>query len=254
MPYYLVSVNNWEEPGIYGTDKTYDPGEAVIVQNNLGNKDFGIILKESAAGDEKGKIMRGATKNDAKSISEHRSKRAEYLESCRHEIKRLKLEMKLVDALVSMDGKQITFVFTAEGRIDFRELVRNLSQIFKKSIRMQQVGSREESRKLGGYGICGREFCCARFPGSLQSISTEMARAQLIDNRGSDRLSGLCGRLKCCLAFEAEQYREMLENMPEMGSKVKSGDKSGEVIEVNALTGNYKVKLEDGSVITLKKD
>ena len=162
--------------------------------------------------------------------------------------------MKLVDIRVSIDGSGILVVFAAEGRVDFRELVRNLSCIFHRSIKMHQIGSRDEARKIGGCGICGRELCCMRFPGNLPSITTEMARIQKISHRGSERISGACGRLMCCLVYEAEQYREMLEGMPEINSFVKTKQGKGEVIEINAIKQEIGVRLENGDVIKIKKE
>jgi len=162
--------------------------------------------------------------------------------------------MKIIDVMISLDGKQAIFAFTSDGRIDFRKLVKDLSSKIKKSVRMQQIGSRDEARKLGGYGICGRELCCVRFKGNMQSITTDMARVQQIAHRGSERISGLCGRLMCCLAYEAQQYKEMLEGMPELFSVVETGEGKGTVIEINAITLEIKVRLESGKYLTLKKE
>jgi len=161
--------------------------------------------------------------------------------------------MKLIDLSISLDGKQIIFAFTSDGRIDFRKLVKDLSIVFKKSIRMQQIGSRDEARKLGGYGMCGRELCCVKFSGNMQSITTDMARVQQIAHRGSDRISGLCGRLMCCLAYEADQYREMLVGMPEIGSVIETGEGKGTVVEINAILKEIKVRIDKGKYISVKK-
>lgn len=200
------------------------------------------------------KILRAATERDKAVFEERLKEKKEFLEACKKEIKNRNLGMKLVDAAGSLDGKQITFAFTSDTRIDFRELVKSLSVQFKKSIRMQQIGSRDEARKLGGYGICGRELCCVRSAGNMQSITTDMARAQQIAHRGTERISGLCGRLMCCLAYEAEQYREMLKGMPELWSTVKTREGAGTVIEINAVKQDIRVKLETGKYITIKKE
>ncbi|HHX58311.1 MAG TPA: hypothetical protein GX706_00890, partial [Candidatus Moranbacteria bacterium] len=138
------------------------------------------------------------------------------------------------------------------GRVDFRFLVKELSSLLGKSVRLQQIGSRDEARKCGGCGICGMELCCVKFSGGLKSISTDMARCQMIVHRGSERISGLCGRLKCCLAYEAEQYQELLKELPELGSVVKlKGGKEGTVIEAQALAQKIKVVLKDGSYVVV---
>jgi len=173
---------------------------------------------------------------------------------CRQEAKEKELSMKLTDARISLDEKRVIFVFTAEGRVDFRKLVRDLSVKIQKNIRMQQIGSRDEARKLGGYGICGKKLCCVEFAKNIPSITTDMARIQKISYRGAEKLSGLCGRLKCCLSYEAEQYKEMLQGMPEMYSIVKTKEVKGTVVELNAIKQEIRIKTEDGKYLTLKKE
>lgn len=255
MQKVLVSVYAWDNPKLYASDFALVEGEMVIVATEYANE-IGIvgIVVGNTAEEPKEKILRIATPRDREVFLQCEQQKEICLESCRREIKEAKLEMKLIDARVSLDGKQIIFAFTADGRVDFRELVRKLSKEFKKSIRMQQIGSRDEARKLGGYGICGRELCCVRNNGNMQSITTDMARVQQISHRGSDRMSGLCGRLMCCLAYEADQYKEMLVGMPELHSNVTTAEGRGFVIEVNAITQEIKVKLENGKYISVKKE
>lgn len=255
MQKVLVSVYAWENPKIYNSDYQLVKNDKVIVATEYANE-VGIveavnIETENIATE---KVLRIATERDKNVFAQCEEQKTECLNICREEIKKTGLEMKLIDARVSLDGKQIVFAFTADGRIDFRELVKELSRHFKKSIRMQQIGSRDEARKLGGYGICGRELCCVRNNGNMQSITTDMARAQQIANRGTDRISGLCGRLMCCLSYEEQQYKEMLQGMPELHSTIRTNEGSGIVIEINAITQEIKVKLETGKYITVKKE
>ena len=119
---------------------------------------------------------------------------------------------------------------------------------------MQQIGSRDEARKLGGFGICGRELCCVSFPGIIPSITTDMARIQQISHRGIDRISGLCGRLMCCLAYESKQYRELLEGMPEIYSVINTKEGKGTVIEINVINQEVKVKIGSGKYVIIKKE
>lgn len=240
---------------MYASDFDVKKGDLVVVAAEHSNE-IGIVEAENIESkeDPHDKILRIALERDRAVYEKHASQRDELTEACKEEVKKIGLEMKVIDAMASLDGKQIVFAFTADGRIDFRDLVKNLSLKFKKSIRMQQVGSRDEARKLGGYGICGREVCCAKFGGNMQSITTDMARVQQIANRGADRISGLCGRLMCCLAYEAEQYRELLRGMPELHSAVKTAEGKGTVIEINAPMQDIKVKLETGKYITVKKE
>lgn len=250
----FVTLYSWESPKLYGCDSEVAAGNIVIVKTEYGNEAGIASAIEIETGEEpKEKIARVATARDRKVFEENNAKKEELLEICKREVKKLALELKPLDAIASLDGKQIIFAFTADGRIDFRELVKNLGGILKKSIRMQQVGSRDEARKLGGYGICGRELCCVRFRGNMQSITTDMARVQQIAHRGTDRISGLCGRLMCCLAYESEQYKEMLKGMPELFSAMETKEGKGTVVEINAPAREVKVKLENGKYIILKQ-
>jgi len=255
MKNYLVNLYSWENSRLCGSEDDFLVGDEVIAEGELGN-DLGKVELAGMKIKEKPlfKILRKATKRDIEAVKKNEEKKLEILNMCKSEIKRLDLKMKLVDIRISIDGSGMLVVFTAEGRVDFRELVRNLSRIFHRSIKMHQIGSRDEARKIGGCGICGRELCCVRFSGNLPSITTEMARIQKISHRGSERISGACGRLMCCLVYEAEQYREMLEGMPEINSFLKTKQGKGEVIEINAIRQEIGVRLENGDVVKIKKD
>ena len=251
----LVTLYPWESPKLYASDLPLEVQEQVIVAGETGNE-IGIVgaVDIETKEDPQEKIVRVATERDRKVFAEHEKEKSEFLKICKDETRVQELNMKIIDAMVSLDGKQVVFAFTSDGRIDFRKLVKDLSTKFKKSVRMQQIGSRDEARKLGGYGMCGRELCCVKFKGNMQSITTEMARVQQIAHRGSERISGLCGRLMCCLAYEADQYREMLQGMPELFSNVETKEGKGTVIEVNAITQDIKVRLEGGKYTSLKKE
>jgi len=255
MTKVLITLYPWENPKLYDCEFAVAVGDLVIVaseySNEIGRIEMADVKSNDATND---KVLRIATERDRNVFAEHSQQKPEMIEVCKSEIKKIGLAMKVIDAMPSLDGKQIIFAFTADGRIDFRELVKSLSLKFKKSIRMHQVGSRDEAKKLGGYGICGREICCVKLGGAMQSITTDMARVQQIANRGSDRISGLCGRLMCCLAYEESQYREMLKGMPELHSNVKTKEGNGFVIEINAPLQDIKVKLESGKYITIKKE
>ena len=144
----------------------------------LGNE-LGRVFRIDQGSEERApKILRLATKRDVEVFASQEKKEGDFLKFCREEAKKLELNIKLVGAKVSLDGNQVIFAFTADGRVDFRELVKSVSAKIKKSVRMQQIGSRDEARNFGGYGICGRQICCANFSGSIKSITTEMARQQ----------------------------------------------------------------------------
>lgn len=256
MANVLVSIYSWEPPrvcdaGFFDVNKD----SKVIVSLDSGNE-LGIVTDVPVTGSslKAEKIIRLATVHDIEIYEKYEKEREVLLKFCHVQVKEQNLPMKIIDARISLDGKQVVFVFTADIRVDFRELVKNISKESKRGVRMQQIGSRDEARKLGGYGICGREVCCVKFPGSIPSITTDMAKVQQIAHRGSDRISGLCGRLMCCLAYEAEQYRSLLEGMPELYSVVNTKEGRGTVIDVNAGTQEIKVKIENGKYVILKKE
>ncbi len=252
---YSVRVYSWEPARRCMSDLELSNGDKVVVKEDLCNE-IGIIEEGEGTlmNERKTVILRKTTERDLEIFEKNAEKKVEILKLSKSEIKRLDLNMKLVDVHISLDGSSAVVLFTADERVDFRELVKNLSKIFHRSVRMHQVGSRDEARKLGGCGVCGRDLCCLRFPGSLPSISIDMARVQQVAHRGSERISGVCGRLMCCLSYEAAQYQQMLAGMPELHSSVKTRDGKGEVIELNALTGDVKIRMFDGSIAVVKKE
>lgn len=249
---YSVRVYSWDNPRICSSDLEFEKGDVVVVREEVGNEIATVLSK--CEGEIELSIVRKATDHDKGVYIKNYEKRKEILKICKDEIRRMKLNMKLVDAHISLDGSNAIVTFTADERIDFRELVKNLSKIFKRSIRMHQIGSRDEARKLGGCGVCGRDLCCLKFSGNLPSISIEMARVQQVAHRGSERISGVCGRLMCCLSYESAQYQQMMEGMPELYSNIKCGQVKGQVIELNALTSEIKIKTETGEIVTVKKE
>ncbi len=252
---YSVRVYSWESARQCLSDLELSNGDQVVVKEDLCNE-IGIIEEGEGTtnAERKTVIVRKATERDSDMLEKNKEKKVEILKLSKSEIKRLELNMKLVDVHISLDGSNAIILFTADERVDFRELVKNLSKIFHRSVRMHQVGSRDEARKLGGCGVCGRDLCCLRFPGSLPSISIDMARVQQVAHRGSERISGVCGRLMCCLSYESAQYQQMLAGMPELRSSVKTKDGKGEVIELNALTGDVKIRMSDGTIMVVKKE
>lgn len=252
---FLITLYPWENPRLYASNLELKAGDKVIVTADNSNE-LGIVDRLIADSSEtpEGKILREATERDKKVYSGYQGQKKDLLKLARNLAKKFELQMKFVDAMIGLDGKQIIFVFTSDGRVDFRELVKEISREAKKSVRMQQIGSRDEARRLGGFGMCGKELCCVRFKGNMQSITTEMARVQQVAHRGSERISGLCGRLMCCLAYEAEQYKDLLQGMPELYSNVSVKEGKGTVIEINAITQDIKVKLENGDYIIVKKE
>ncbi len=198
-----------------------------------------------------GRAVRLANEEDLANNQSYQEKELEIIEVVKERARQLEVPMKIVDARISLEGSCAVISFVADGRVDFRQLVRELSAQFGKSIRFQQIGSRDEARRRGGYGICGREICCKKFSGSLPSISTDLARCQLISHRGSDRLSGICGRLMCCLAYEAEQYSEMLKEFPERGRRLIWEDRPGIIGDLQVLSGRVRIDFEDRTSLSV---
>ena len=165
------------------------------------------------------------------------------MEICQQKINEHKLDMKLVDVEYTFDNNKILFYFTADGRVDFRELVKDLASIFRTRIELRQIGVRDESKMLGGLGICGRPFCCSTFLGEFQPVSIKMAKEQSL-SLNPTKISGTCGRLMCCLKYEQDVYEQLLKITPKVGAIVNSPDGKGQVIDSNLLTGMIKVRLD----------
>ena len=162
--------------------------------------------------------------------------------------------MNLIDVECTFDNNKLLFYFTAENRVDFRELVKDLASIFRTRIELRQIGVRDEAKMLGGLGICGQPFCCSRFLGEFQPVSIKMAKEQGL-SLNPTKISGTCGRLMCCLKYEQDAYEDLLKHTPKAGAIVKTADGKGVVEEVNLLTGKLRVKLDKSdNVVTVKKD
>lgn len=193
------------------------------------------------------KVVRVANEEDMKKLKENKKKEPEAFEICAQKIVDRNLQMKLVDVEYSFDGSKITFFFTADGRIDFRELVKDLAAAFHTRIELRQIGVRDEARMLGGLGICGYPYCCKQFLDDFQSVSIKMAKEQGL-SLNPTKISGSCGRLMCCLKYEQDSYEYLMKITPGIGDSVKTPEGVGTVVDVNMITGNLIVKpnTEDG--------
>lgn len=189
-------------------------------------------------------IIRIADKHDMEIKKSNEQKQKEAYDICLEKIKKHGLEMKLVDVEYTFDASKILFYFTADGRIDFRELVKDLANIFRTRIELRQIGVRDETKALGTYGICGQQVCCSRFLGEFEPVSINMAKKQGLSLNPS-KISGSCGRLMCCLKYEQSTYDELLKTSPRQGAVVETEDGVGSVEYVNILTGDMKVKIEN---------
>jgi len=189
------------------------------------------------------KIDRQAANDDLQIIKDLNWEKERALETCRRLIKKHGLEMKLVDAVFSFDGQRLTFAFIADGRVDFRDLVKELGREFQKIIRLHQIGVRDEAKMKGDIGCCGLIQCCQSHLKKLGNVVSEFAEDQQVVHRGSERLSGICGRLKCCLAYEEPLYAELNKKLPAIGSSIKTKYGKGEIIGWHTLKGTVDVEI-----------
>ena len=198
------------------------------------------------------KVVRKATNKDIKHNDANKVKEKDAIDIANKKIKEHNLEMELKEVEYKFDNSKITFYFTADGRIDFRELVKDLAAIFKTRIELRQIGVRDEVRRIGGNGVCGRELCCCSFLNKFDAVSIKMAKEQNLSLNPS-KISGNCGRLMCCLRFEQEAYEEKLEKLPKVGAIVKTADGQGTVEGIETLKEIVRVKLKDGDDFYYKK-
>ncbi len=202
------------------------------------------------------KIVRPASADDIKKYEENKKKEIEAAEIARKRIEAHKLEMNLVDVEYTFDGGKILFYFTADGRVDFRELVKDLASIFRTRIELRQIGVRDKAKMIGGLGVCGRPFCCSTFLGDFQPVSIKMAKEQGL-SLSLDKISGCCGRLMCCLKYEQETYEYLSKTTPKPGAIISTNEGEGRVTESNILTGLLKVQLNkspEGIIKVFHKD
>lgn len=241
--------------------KTVAAGDKVIVETARG-VEYGEVVIPNRKIDESGvvqplkPIIRVATPEDEKTIKDNEAKEIEIMKVFVKKIAEHKLDMKPIDVDYTFDGSKILFYFTAESRVDFRELVKDLAGIYRTRIELRQIGVRDEAKMLGGLGICGREFCCSSFLGEFQPVSIKMAKEQSL-SLNPTKISGTCGRLMCCLKYEQDCYEELLKITPKVGAFVETPEGVGHVEDANILTGVLKVKLNknpDAPAITTKRD
>ena len=232
-------------------------GQYVIVETAMGKEYGEVMIANRQLPDEKivaplKKIIRIATEKDRRQNEQNKKDEKEAFKICEGKIKEYKLNMKLMDVEYKFDKSKLLFFFTADGRIDFRDLVKDLAAIFKTRIELRQIGVRDEVRRLGGNGVCGRELCCCSFLGNFETVTIKMAKEQNVSLNPS-KISGNCGRLMCCLKYEQEVYEDKLKKLPGIGSIVQTEDGKGEVCGVETLKERIKVKFKDGEETFFKR-
>ena len=231
-------------------------GDEVVVETAKG-LEFGVCARGNHSVSEQLVVLplrpvaRLATEDDKKIAAAGKIKEKEALEYCQSQIAQLGLDMKLTDVEYGFEGNKILFFFTSDGRVDFRELVKDLANRFRARIELRQIGVRDEAKMLGGLGVCGKQFCCSQFLNEFHPVSIKMAKTQGLSLNPA-KISGTCGRLMCCLKYEDSVYEELVKKAPKIGAFVETPSGKGSVIGVNLLRGNAKVRLEDGVDTTLK--
>ena len=248
----VIGVRFKEVGKVYYFDpdgKTIKKGDRVIVETVRGIECGEVAMDNREISDEEivkplKKLIRIADQSDLNKVKENKEKEREAFEICQKKISAHGLDMKLVDVEYTFDGGKVLFYFTADGRVDFRDLVKDLASVFKTRIELRQIGVRDEAKMLGGLGICGRPFCCNGFLGEFQPVSIKMAKEQGLSLNPA-KISGACGRLMCCLKYEQNAYEHLLKITPKPGAIVETNEGKGTVTDFSLLTGMLKVQLHN---------
>ena len=242
----------------------FDPGnleinkqDKVIVETSIGQEIGEVVINkrevpEKSLVEPLKKVIRVATLKDLKHQEDNNKKEKEAFKICEEKITKHKLDMNLTEVEYKFDNSKILFYFTADGRIDFRELVKDLAAIFKTRIELRQIGVRDEVKRIGGNGICGRELCCCSFLGNFETVSIKMAKEQNM-SLNPTKISGNCGRLMCCLKYEQNVYEEKLKRLPKIGAIVRTEDGEGTVDSIETLKEIIRVKFKDDEDTYYKK-
>lgn len=237
-------------------DIEYSVGQGVIVETARGAEYGKVAVANSEVADDTlvaplKPALRAATEKDEEAVRRNEEKRLPAIKTAEEKIAARGLDMKLVDCEFTFDGSKVIFYFTSDGRVDFRELVKDLSAVFHIRIELRQIGIRDEAKMLGGLGPCGRVCCCASCMPEFKKVSVKMAKNQGL-SLNPVKISGLCGRLMCCLAYENDYYAEACKRMPKVGSEVGTPEGTGTVINLNMLKMEVKVRIDRGDATTYR--
>lgn len=228
-------------------------GDYVILEVERGSE-FGKIVSDmnkvcqGKIENVKGKVLRKATDGDLKQIENNRMKAKDAYNTCVRRINERKVDMKIVKAEYTFDSSKIIFSFTADGRVDFRNLVKDLARIFRVRIELKQIGVRDKAKVVSGYGVCGRELCCSSYMKGFHPLSIKMAKEQGLPLNPS-RISGMCGRIKCCMAYEFDVYKQYSRSLPRVGEKISIPEGKGRVIDVNILKRLVSIDVGEGMIV-----
>ncbi|MBR2338360.1 MAG: stage 0 sporulation family protein [Clostridia bacterium] len=232
---------------IVETSRGLECGEVTMANRTMGEEEITKPLKA---------VVRPATEKDLRQVEENAEREKKAMEVCTQKIAAHKLDMKLISAEYAFDGSKILFYFTSDGRVDFRNLVKDLAGVFHTRIELRQIGVRDEAKMLGGLGICGQPLCCSRFLSDFQPVSIKMAKEQGL-SLNPTKISGSCGRLMCCLKYEQDAYSALLKITPRQGALVNTPEGRGTVVDVSLLTGALKVRLDkspDSPPVSMTRD
>lgn len=255
---YKIGIKFYESIKIYYFDARnlpIHPKEKCVVETILGMEIGEAVTHLTPITQEENlkPVIRIATATDLRQHELNKAKEKEAFHIAQQKIQEYKLQMKLLRAHYTLDRSRLIFYFGAEGRIDFRQLVKDLASIFHTRIEMRQLGVRDEARILGGYGICGRELCCSCFLANFEPVSIRMAKDQnLVLN--SAKISGLCGRLMCCLNFEYHLYKKLLHQLPRKGSKIITPFGEAKIVEVDVIHSAIQLELENGKKVKIHEE
>lgn len=238
-----------------GKDK-YEKGMGVIVDTARGHEYATVVIPFSEIAEERivpplKPVIRIATQKDKDIVKRNEERKPEAMRLTQEKIEKHNLDMKLIDCEFAFDGTKVLFYYTAPTRVDFRELVKDLSAVFRMRIELRQIGIRDEIKMIGGIGACGRECCCSTCMSDLKKVTIKMAKTQGLSLNPS-KISGLCGRLMCCLSYENDYYAEAGKQLPKVGSEVGTPDGKGTVVNVNMLKMEVKVRIEDKKTDVVK--
>ena len=254
----IVTGIRFKRPGkIYYFDKgnlQLERGMHVIVDTAMGPEYGEVVYPEKEIEDESTeikKVIRIATEKDEKNLKHYKSKEKNAFDTCLEKIEKHNLPMKLIDAEYKFDGSKLVFYFTADGRIDFRELVKDLAAVFKTRIELRQIGVRDKAREVGGLGPCGRMLCCNTFLTDLNGVTINMAKNQMLALNPT-KINGSCGRLLCCLSYEDVVYSKLREKLPDIGEMYNDKNVSGKVVNLDILGQKIYIEDKQGNIVMVE--
>lgn len=247
-----IKLGEWRSVGLYDVNNVVCTRNDIVILESEKGLEFGKVVSDPAKvcapknPQVGGRLLRVATDGDLRQIVNNQIKAKDAHTACLRKVTEAKLDMQLVNAEYSYDGTKVLFFFTSDGRVDFRNLVKDLAKMFKARIELKQIGVRDKAKIVGGLGVCGRELCCSSYMKTFHPLSIKMAKDQGLPLNPS-KISGVCGRVKCCMAYEYQVYRQMSKDLPKMGAKIttEAGEK-GRVINVDILKRYVTVDLGEG--------